>query len=84
MTAYGLGISAVVDAVFQLGIGGFDWVAGSASGLVAEGLGVIITLATTAWSLALSPLQGTDGLLVPALALAVALVYLYLLKGGDG
>jgi hypothetical protein len=82
MAAYGVGVSAIVDAVFQLAIGGVDWVANFASGLVTEGVGVFITLGTTAWNLALAPVKGMAGLWVPFAVLAVALGYLYLIQGG--
>jgi hypothetical protein len=83
MAVYGLGVSAIIDAMFQLVIGGVDWLTIFASGLVTEAVGVFITLGTTAWSLATAPVRGMVGVWVPFAVLAVAFVYLYLLSGGD-
>lgn len=83
VAAWSVGIAAVIDAVFQLVIGGIDWVASFSSGLVTEGAGVFITLGTRAWALGISPIRGLSGIWVPVVVLAVALGYLYLLQRGD-
>jgi len=83
LAIYGLGVSAVVDAVLQLVIGGVNWVAGFTSGLVSEAAGVGIAMGTTAWSLATAPVRGMVGIWVPFAVLAVAFVYIYLIQGGD-
>lgn len=84
IAAYGVGFSAIVDAVFGLAIGGVNWVGDFLSGLlIEEPAGVVIALGTTAWDLAIGSVEGLTGLWVPIAVLAVVLAYLYLMQGGD-
>lgn len=84
IAAYGVGISAIIDAVVGLVVGGIDWFAGFLSGLlIEEPAGVVIALGTTAWDLAIGAVEGLTGLWVPLAVMAVALGYLYLVQGGD-
>lgn len=80
--AWGVGLAAVLDAVFALIIGGVNWFAGFGSGLVNEGAGLIIVLGTRAWALSTASIRGLSGIWVPVVVVGLALGYLYLIQGG--
>ncbi|MFB6188578.1 MAG: hypothetical protein ABEI57_01725 [Halapricum sp.] len=82
LMAWSVGVSAIVDAVFGLVVGGIDWLSEVVSSIVEESLGVPITVGTVAWNTAVGTIKGLSGLWVPALVLGVALGYLYLIQRG--
>mgnify|MGYP007072973515 CR=1 FL=1 len=82
LTVWGIGIAAVVDAVFQIpisiyqGIGGF--IGGGISGLI-TGLG---SLVSAGWISAATAIAGITSVWAPAVSILVVLVFLFLIFGG--
>lgn len=82
LTVWGVGIAAVIDAIFQVpisiyrGLGGF-----LASGLGGLGNG-FVSLIAAGWTAATATVAGLTGLWVPVVAIVIVLTFLYLVLGG--